>query len=416
MTENPWPASGEQELRRYRRSATLLLVAMAAVFVAASQVEEPGFWTLLVRAGCEAALVGGLADWFAVTALFRRPLGLPIPHTAVVIRNKDRIGQGLGAFVERHILDPVLIIGRLREAQIARRTGLWLSRRRNAARAADQIATLLPVVLGGIDDRQVRDFVRRMLSDHVVRKIDLASLLGTVLHLLRESGRHQDLFDHALVAARDYLMGNEHEIYQAVENRSNWWIPKQVDRRVAQAILRGIAELLDAMGHREHDVRRKFDSAVDGLIDDLRQSPELAARISALREQILGSPEMHAYLGSVWSEVRALAERDLGNPSSDFRRGLADMLRSLGSALARDRTTQDWIDQRIENVLQTVVSPFRMEIGRFIANVVRGWEAETIAARIEGAVGRDLQYIRINGTVVGGIVGCTLFLISRYLL
>jgi uncharacterized membrane-anchored protein YjiN (DUF445 family) len=388
---------------------------VAAVFVGVSQVEEPGFWLLLARAGSEAALVGGLADWFAVTALFRRPLGLPIPHTAVVTRAKDRIGQGLGAFVEQHILDPVLIIERLNKAQVARRAGLWLSRRRNAARSADRIVAALPVILNGISDRQVRDIFRQSLSRQMA-KVDLAPLLGAVLRLLRESHRHQDLFDRVLVAARDYLLANEDRVYQAVENRSSWWIPARVDRKVAQAVLRGLTDHLTEMGHKDHEVRRKFDEAVEGLIEDLDHSPELAARVAAVRDQVLGSAEVQAYLESIWDHIKEAVAKGHADPAWPFRRSLAEMLRSLGLALARDPATQAWLDQRLETVVRASLEPFRIEIGRFIADVVRGWEAETITARIEGAVGRDLQYIRINGTVVGALVGCGLFLISWFVL
>lgn len=400
---------------RYGRSATLLLVGVAAIFVGISQVEEPGFWLLLARAGSEAALVGGLADWFAVTALFRRPLGLPIPHTAVVTRNKDRIGQGLGTFVEQHILDPTLIIARLQEARIAHRAGMWLSQPANAAKAADRITAALPLLLSGMSDRQVRDFLSRALS-HQMAQVNLAPLLGTVLRLLRESHRHQDLFDRILAATRDYLLANEEHVYRAVEGRSSWWVPARIDRKVAQAVLRGIADLLAEMGDRDHDVRRKLDQAIEQLIDDLDHSPQLAARVSAIRDQVLGSAEVQAYLGSVWDGIKEAVAQGHSDPAWPFRQGLADMLRSLGTALANDPAIQDWVDQRLENLVHAALSPFRAEIGRFIADVVRGWEADTITARIEGAVGRDLQYIRVNGTVVGALVGCCLFLISWFVL
>lgn len=388
---------------------------MAVIFVGLSQVKDADFWILLARAGSEAALVGGLADWFAVTALFRRPLGLPIPHTAVVIRNKDRIGQGIGTFVEQHILDPALIIGRLRDAQAARRLGLWLSRPRNAAIAAERITSALPVLLNGLSDREVREFFREALS-HQMGKVDLAPLLGAILRLLRESHRHQELFDLLLVGARDYLLANEEHVYQAVESRSSWWVPSRVDRKVAHAVLRGIADLLMEMGQRDHDVRRKFDEAVEHLTDELDHSPQIAARVSAIREQVLGSPEVQAYLGSIWDKIKATLAEGHSDPEWPFRQGLADMLQSLGVTLAKDSAMQTWLDQRLENLVRAGLSPFRMEIGRFIAGVVRGWEADTIASRIEGAVGRDLQYIRINGTVVGALVGCCLFLVSWFIL
>ena len=398
---------------RQGRAATSLLVAVAVLFVGVSQIPDPGFWLLLLRAGCEAALVGGLADWFAVTALFRRPLGLPIPHTAVVTRNKDRIGQGLGAFVEQHILDPELIIARVRRAQVARRLGLWLSRPRHATLAAERIASALPLILDALGEHQARELLRQGLTRHLA-KADLSFVLGAGLRLAREAHHHHELFDRVLAAARDYLLANESRVYQAVESRSRWWVPSRIDRRMAQTLLHAVAELLADMNDRDHEVRRKLDVALAQLIDDLEHSPEVAGRVAALRDQVLASGEVQAYLAALWDEGRAAIERGARQSDSALRRALAEMLRSLGLALRRDPAIRAWFDQRCETLIEAGVTPFRAEIGRFIAEVVRGWEAETIAARIEGAVGRDLQFIRINGTVVGAIVGCGLFLLSWF--
>lgn len=404
-----------QALRRHRSFATALLVVMGAIYLAATWSGETGFWIDLLRAGTEAALVGGLADWFAVTALFRHPLGLPIPHTAVIPRNKDRIGQGLGTFIERHFLEPRLVAERLRSAGVSRRLGRWLADRRNAEMVSDRLVVVLAFVFRSLNDQKMARMVQVMLRRRLA-ETELAPALAALLEVLRQHDLHQDLFDTMVEALRGYIVGHSRQIAEIVEERSDWWVPRRVDRRVAKAITEGLIDYLDGLSHRDHAARASFDAAIGGLIHDLRHRPAYQARVNALRDRLLEAPQVNDYVAALWQGLRGSLEAELAEPGSRLRGGLAGLLRSLGTAVAEDDEVQGRMDARIEEVVLALMEPWRKDIGRFVADVVRGWETRTVVDRVELAVGPDLQYIRVNGTLVGAVVGCLIFVLSGFLL
>lgn len=404
-----------QALRRHRTFATALLVVMGLVYAAAAWSGQQGFWFDLLRAGTEAALVGGLADWFAVTALFRHPLGLPIPHTAVIPRNKDRIGQGLGGFIEQHFLQPQLVAARLRSAGLSRRLGRWLSERRNAELVADRLVVVLAFVFKSLNDQKMARLLQVMLRRRLA-ETELAPGLAALLEILRQNGMHQDLLDHAVEGLRGYILANRARIADLVEERSKWWVPRRVDRRVAQAITEGLVDYLDGLRYRDHEARESFDAAVDSLIDDLRHNPAYQARVDALRDRMLDAPQVGGYVTALWQVLRAALEQELAEPGSRLRQGLAGLLRTAGAAVAEDAEVQARMDARIEEVVPTLLEPWRKDVGQFVADVVRGWDTGTVVDRVELAVGRDLQYIRVNGTLVGAVVGCLIFVLTEALL
>ena len=414
LAETPDVFDQRRALRRHRAFATALLVAMAAVYVAVTWSGETGFWIGLVGAGAEAAMVGGLADWFAVTALFRRPLGLPIPHTAVIPASKDRIGTGLGTFIERHFLEPELVGARLRSAGISRRLGLWLADGGNADLASGRLLLVAALVLRSLNDANLQRFVQVMLRREL-RKVELAPALATLLDILRQNGAHQTVLDHLLDAVRAYVAASSEQILEAVEQRSRWWVPKQVDRRMAAAIAEGIVGYMAELKARDHAARATFDAAVARLVADLRGNPEYAARVNALRDRVLASPEVADYLATLWQSARGTIEQELAAPGSRLRQALAGILRSVGAAIAEDEAVQASMDERFEETVMALVVPFRKDIGRFVADVVKSWEARTIVDRVELAVGKDLQFIRVNGTLVGAAVGCAIYVGSEML-
>lgn len=414
QTESEAQALKLTSLRRHRMFATLLLVFAALLSIATELVPEPGFWVLLVRAGAEAGVIGGLADWFAVTALFRQPLGLPIPHTGIIARNKDRIGRGLGSFVERNFLAPELINGKLRESNVALRMGDWLSRPDNSRLIAEQIAALLPEVVASLEDHEVRAFFRDAFRDQL-RGVDLLPLIARLLRLFQESGQHQQLFERSLELARHVLLRNEATIYRKVEARTSWWIPRTIDRRMARAIVGGAEEMLSELGDAQHPARAEFESAVQELIDRLERSATFRRRVDAFREQLLQSPEMMSLLESLWDELRRTLLSYTTESPERLIDSLAASMATLADALVEDRNAQARLNRRIGYLVSGFVVPFRTQIGAFIAEVVHSWDAHTLSARLELEVGRDLQYIRINGTLVGALAGCCLFLITRAL-
>jgi uncharacterized membrane-anchored protein YjiN (DUF445 family) len=403
-----------RSLRRHRTIATALLVAMGVVYFAAVKSGLPGLWMDLLRAGTEAALVGGLADWFAVTALFRRPLGLPIPHTAVIPNSKDRIGAGLGSFIERHFLEPELVAARLRALGVSRRLGAWLADRRNADLVSDRLVVIASFLSRSFNDQKLQRLMQMTLRREL-RAIELAPALATLLAVLRRNGAHGQLLDHVLQAVRTYISVHEDQILAIVEQRSRWWVPRRIDRRMAKEIADGLVAYLDDLGKRDHDARAVFDAAIERLVSDLRHDQAYRARVNAMRDRFLAAPEVNAYFETLWQGLRAAFEQQLALPNSRLRQALSGILRSIGSAIAEDPALQARMDNRVEEGIQTLIVPWRKEIGRFVADVVRSWETSTIVDRVELAVGKDLQYIRLNGTLVGAAVGCAIFAVTQAL-
>lgn len=399
-------------LRRNRTLATALLVVAAALFFATRFVPEPGFWILLLRAGTEAAVVGGLADWFAVTALFRHPLGLPIPHTAILPRSKDRLGEGLGDFVERNFLAPDIIAARLRSFEPSRRFAAWLATPENAALAAEQIGGALPYVIGSLGDPAVREFVARSFREQL-RELDLAPMAGRLITLITASGQYDALFDRVLNSAQTMLAANADRIYLAVEERSRWWVPKAVDRRMATALITGIEDVLAELRQPASEGRTRFRHGVDELAASLATSPERRRRFNAAKDRLLEHPEMQAWLARIWDEARRIFLDDLAAPQSRTREAIFTAMRSLAETLAGDAEMQARLDATLEHAALAVV-PWRGQIGALIGEVVRGWDARTVTRRLQSAIGSDLQYIRMNGTLVGACVGAALYLVSYY--
>ena len=401
-----------RSLRRHRTVATALLVVMGIAYFAAVRLGLPGFWMDLLRAGTEAALVGGLADWFAVTALFRRPLGLPIPHTAVIPNSKDRIGLGLGRFIERHFLEPELVASRLRALGVSRRLGSWLAERRNADLVSDRLTVIAAFLFRSLNDQKLQRLVQMTLRRQL-REVEPASALATLLAVLRRNGAHGRLLDRVLEAVRDYIAAHEDRILEIVETRSRWWVPKQVDRKVAKEITAGLLVYLEDIHGRDHEARAAFDTAIDKLIADLRHEPRYRARVNAMRDRFLAAPEVNAYFQTLWQDLRVRLDQELAQPDSRLRQALSGVLRSLGTAIAEDADVQARMDRRVEEVVMTLIVPWRVEIGHFVADVVKSWETRTITDRVELAVGKDLQYSRLNGTLVGAAVGCALFALTQ---
>jgi uncharacterized membrane-anchored protein YjiN (DUF445 family) len=399
-------------LRRNRVLATGLLGVAALLFLGASAVPQPGFWVTLLRAGAEAALVGGLADWFAVTALFRHPLGLPIPRTAVIPKSKDRIGEGLGQFVERNFLAPEILAAKLAALEPVERAARWLAAPEHARAAASGISETLPPLVRSLGDPELRAFVARSFHEQL-SEIELAPALGRVLRLVTRTGPYDALFDRALDAAQDALASNAARIYALVTARSQWWIPRAIDRHIAEQIVAGIAEILAELRARDSEARLNFRASIEAAASELVHSPDWRRRVAEVKASLLAQKEVQDWLGAVWDELRRIVIDDLEAPHSRTCEALAAGLQSFARTLAADPAMQQRLHPAVEHVALAVV-PWRGQISALIAEVVRSWDADTVAARLELAIGSDLQYIRMNGTLVGACVGCLLFLIGHF--
>ena len=384
---------------------------MAALFISTTLAPQPGFWILLIRATAEAALVGGLADWFAVTALFRQPLGLPIPHTAILPRNKDRIGEGLALFIERNFLSPDILRAKLRSIDPARLVADLLSMPANADAIARRLIRMLPHMINAIDDHDFRVFIGELLGRHLA-DIELAPLLGRAIVVLTANGFHEALLDRLLDFCRAFLEEREEQLYVAAEaQRRRWWIPKAINRQIARAIIGGVKELLSKLRESGTPARRKLLREIERLAEELRNSPVYRARVEEAKLGLLEDMEVKAWLGSVWGDIKRVLLADLASPQSRMDHALGAVICSLGHHLRADTAMRKRVNRTIEAMALEVV-PWRTGLAEFLIEVVRQWDSSSFISRIELVVGSDLQYIRISGTLVGGLVGCFLYLVS----
>jgi len=412
MTEfSPIEDQQRQALRRNRMFATGLLIAVALVFLGTLLVPEPGFWTRLLRATAEAGVAGALADWFAVTAVFRRPLGLPIPHTAIVPRSKDRIGAGLGRFVETHFLTPDLLSQRLGEAKVAQHMAAWLSEPRNAEALAERIVAGMPYVVRSLGDKEIRAFIGRALGDQL-KELELAPILARLLTLISATGHGEALLDNALLAPRNLIDNRRDELDRLVAERTAWWIPKTVDRRIAKSVVEGVRNFIEELRAPGSEPRQKLLDMVAHFSAETIHSEEWRQKIEETKHHFLQQEAVQDWLVTVGDRLREFVLADLESPKSKTREALAKGAESLGHALAADETMRERFDRAVERIALHLLSPWRGEIGRIIEETVKSWDARTVTQRIELAVGSDLQIIRINGTLVGSLVGCGLYLIS----
>lgn len=406
-----------------RLLATGLLAAMTVVF-AAVKTFEPAFpWLGWVRAFAEAAMVGALADWFAVVALFRHPLGLPIPHTAVIPHRKNQIAASLAAFVQGNFLTAAKITEKLRQADLARRLAAWLSLASNADTLARKFTAGLPRLLDALDEDGMRRFLREQAVAQI-RRVPLAPLAGRLLSVLAENGRDQELLDQALRVTRQAVGDNEPLIKTKIAEELAV-IPDfpgvvelkgMVCRSLAEKIVAKVQGTLDdILADRSHVVRAQFDHRLEKFVADLRDSPEMAVRAEQLKESFLGNTTLLASLDALWSALKTELLADLAREDSRVHRQLSATFRQIGESLAGDEAFRARLEGWIEASVQKILAAHGHEIGNMIRETVENWDAREVAEKLESQVGGDLQFIRINGTLVGGLVGVVLHAVSLLL-
>jgi uncharacterized membrane-anchored protein YjiN (DUF445 family) len=402
-----------KRLQRNRILATAMLIGMGAVFVATRMVPQPGFLILLIQAGAEAGMVGGLADWFAVTALFRHPLGVPIPHTAIIPNNQDRIGRTLGRFVEKNFLTPDVLLRKLRQLQVGRRVADWLAAPATAGLIAHAITSALPHLIRSLRSRDFHDFLQRAFAEELSHA-DVAPIIGHAIRLLAASGEADVLFDRAIEIAIRWIKDNRARLDKLISEHSRWWIPKAIDRRIASAIMDGVTEVLTGLKDPESEARTKFRADLDGIVTDLISSPEQRQQVNNAARRLFAHPDTRAWLTSIWNQLCGAAIDDLAQPESRLSITLEKPISLVAQTLATDEIMQQHIDNAVERLAYSLIS-WRAEIGAFIAEVVRSWDTRTLVERLELVVGSDLQYIRMNGTIVGACAGCLIFIAAHVL-
>jgi uncharacterized membrane-anchored protein YjiN (DUF445 family) len=396
-----------------RRRATALLAAVTALFVAVTAVGVHDS-TLLgyVQAGAEAAMVGGVADWFAVTALFRRPLGLPIPHTALIVERKDQFATTLGQFVQENFLNGEVLAERIRAAGLAPRLAAGLTDKANAARFAGYAAQLAVTVTEAMRD----EVVQRVLTAELARALDaveVAPLAGRVLRVVIAGGHHADLFDLITHAADQYLADHYTELRDLFEGEAPRWVPDAVYRRVFDRLHGRLRERLAAMAADPDDpTRRQFDQWLTGLPGRLETDPGLRERGEDLKRDVLRSPVLRDWSSSLWRQAKQTVRAQAADPESELHRRLGEALVSAGRRLESDQHLQDGLERMLESGARALAGHFGDELAGLVTGTIERWDAEQTSSQLELLLGRDLQFIRINGTIVGAGVGLALHAIA----
>jgi uncharacterized membrane-anchored protein YjiN (DUF445 family) len=410
--------------RTTRLVATGLLVAMACLFaLARTMLSAPGAspaWGYL-RAFAEAAMVGGLADWFAVTALFRHPLGLPIPHTAIIPENKDRIADSLAGFLQSNFLTPQVVARRMAGLDVAGAAGTFLASPRSGGeqgRLAAGAASLAADILESLDREKLGGMAKQALRQQIDR-VDLAPLLGQMLHAMIADGRHLPLIEALLAKTAQTLEANEALLRSLIHERANALVRLvKLDERLANTILDGIYKLLaEAVVHPDHPLRMKIVEGLEQLAHDLVEDQAMRARVESMKAEVLANPAFTDWLDALWERARVglLAAVRGGTAGGALSGQIGVALADLGRALQTDRRLALLVNRFARRTLVGVASRYGSQIVQLVSETIRRWDARTVTARIEGAVGRDLQFIRINGTLVGGLVGLGLHVLDRAL-
>jgi uncharacterized membrane-anchored protein YjiN (DUF445 family) len=403
-------------LRRMKLVALGFLVGATGVFLACRWAQAQGGaagWVGYVGAAAEAGMVGALADWFAVTALFKHPLGIPIPHTAIIKRKKDQLGEGLGTFVRENFLSPSVVETKLRDAQVSGRLGKWLSEASHAQRVASETATVLRVLVELLRDDDVQQVIDRM----IVRRIaepqwgpPVGRVLGTLLAENRQEALIQLLADRAF----QWSLNAGEVIQRVVERDSPSWSPRFIDHLVGDRIHRELMDFTDKVRRSpDHELRRSATRFLFEFAEDLQHDADTIARADAVKEQLMAREEIANAAATAWRTLKRLVLEGVDDPSSTLRSRIADTVVRIGESLRDDADLRDKVDNWIVRAAQHLVSQYGVEITAVITETIERWNAEEASRRIELHVGRDLQFIRINGTVVGALAGVVIYAVAQ---
>jgi uncharacterized membrane-anchored protein YjiN (DUF445 family) len=417
----PSPEGADREraraLRRMKLAATSFLVAAGLLYLIAVYAERGGAggWARYARAAAEAGMIGGLADWFAVTALFRRPLGLPIPHTALIPTRKQALGRSLADFVGSQFLAPDVVRERILRSAVPRRVGEWLSQRDHAERVSAELAVGLRAGVGVLRD----DDVRAALEEAVLTRLSgapVAPVLGRILAEVVQDGAHHDLVDLAVRELQQWLQANADTVIEAITAQAPRWSPRFVDDRVAAKVYTEALRVVgDVAADPQHPFRQSLDAYLARLAADLRTDPVTIERTEAAKRALLQRADVREAFGNLLAAGRRLLLELIDDPHSQLRRQLTDALAGLGEQLKAHGALADKVETWLADAAAYVVANYRDELTSLITDTVDRWDAQDASRRIELHVGRDLQYIRINGTVVGGLAGLAIYAITQLL-
>jgi uncharacterized membrane-anchored protein YjiN (DUF445 family) len=410
-------ATRARDLRRMKQLATGLLLVATVVFLLSRwwEVNDGPAWIGYLRAMAEAGMVGALADWFAVTALFRRPLGLPIPHTAIIPTKKDQLGDSLGDFVGENFLSEEVVRGRLASVGVSSRVGAWVGQPENADRITAELATAARGVVTVLRDDDVQELIEQVLVRKLLEK-PIGPPLGVVLQGVLADGSHHRLVDLVIDRAYDWISGNQEMVLRVVQQRAPSWSPRFVDSLIADRVFLEVQNFAWAVKtDPEHPLRKAVDTFLDEFASDLQNDPVTIEKAERIKLQIIAQPDVQAFIGKAWGTVKGLILDAAADPSSALRTRVRDWLVSFGERLVSDDELRGKIDGWLGDAAGYVVRHYRREIVTLITDTVARWDAEETSRKIELQVGRDLQFIRINGTVVGSLAGLVIYAVGQLL-
>ncbi|MGW5125560.1 DUF445 domain-containing protein [Streptomyces sp. NPDC004069] len=404
-------------VRRMKLTATGLLLFVAVVYVLAKwgQHAGAGAWTAYVAAAAEAGMVGALADWFAVTALFRHPLGLPIPHTAIIPTKKDQLGISLGEFVGENFLSEDVVRQRLRAVGIGSRLGAWLAQPEHADRVTAELATALRGALTVLRDSDIQAVVGEAITRRANTQ-EIAPGIGKLLERIVADGGHKRVVDLVVSRAHDWLVLHSDSVMDAVEGGAPGWTPRFVDKKVGERVYKELLRFTTEMRDMpSHPARGALDRFLTDFASDLQSDTDTRGRVERLKGEVLRRGEVQDLIASAWTAVRSMIVAAAEDERSELRLRVRASLLSLGARMAEDSKAQGKVDSWVEGAAVYVVTTYRKEITSLITDTVAGWDAEHTTRKIEAHIGRDLQFIRINGTVVGSLAGVAIYAVTRAL-
>ncbi|EMQ96951.1 DUF445 domain-containing protein [Paeniglutamicibacter gangotriensis] len=403
-------------LRRMKRLATSLLVLFAAIFAVAFALQHSYPWLEYVRAAAEGGMVGALADWFAVTALFKHPMGLKIPHTAIIPRKKDQIGESLGQFVQENFLSGDVVDTKLRELDVSRGVGTWLAKEASATRVVQEVSTVARAVLEVLDDRDILALLESLAKKHMLAP-EWSSTLGRIMHRVVIDGHHKPAVDLLAERAGQWVDANRQMIVSLVAERSPSWVPAVVDTLLGEKLHREMQKFVRAVRENpHHSMRLSIDVWLEKFATDMQSDEEMIAKVEALKHSLLGDAQLRDLAATSWSSIKAALIDAMENPESELRKSMIAAIIELGGRLRDDVQLASKVNGWVSTAVRYVVENYRGQITSLITDTVARWDGKETSEKIELQVGRDLQFIRINGTVVGSLAGLVIFTVANALL
>lgn len=412
----------QQGLAGVRRFSTALFVLVTLLYVASRWMEarQPGAHWDILAAFAEAAMVGALADWFAVVALFRHPLGIPLPHTAIIPKNRGRIADNIGDFITGNFLRTEVILQRIRAFDPAAKLAEWLSKPESAQLLGAYSTRAMAFAMKAVGDERFLRFAQNTVVSRLER-MDFSKLSGELLDVLTQNRRHQELLDGAILQLRTLLSEEEtqEKIAALIAREFDSWrkallgavkVDELIGTFSARKLVGAVARLLDELDENpRHPVRLRFDHFVAGFTERLKADPGFRRKGEEIRDSLLHSPELTAYLHDLWQQLHAWLESDLQKPESSIRAKVIALTLDLGAKLKADAAMRGWLNEQVLGMAKPICEEHRGNIGRFISSQVKAWDREYMVQQVELNIGKDLQYIRINGTLIGGLVGLLIY-------